>query len=344
MENNFDNLDNYESLDPGIDNNHLIEDNWNETSTIYDAEKHSGEENSFHNEGTDVDTHLYALDEFGIYHNTFHPSFGAKEDMLPYDEKVNFGIHDGIKDPFGIYAMRLNRTLDSPDDLIQKPHIPIDFTQKNLQQACDQMCDILNIRHLPVIVTKSVPNAAHTSLSGPFRFTLVDDYICFNPHYAEACIEQIGNTDIILSDLAHEIGHALASKYCGNLSVTAGEKVADFISGYLNYKMGVDIDAARQWFLWQYDPIGENDYPVSEERWDIEGGGYYFAHYIDSNGLKTALKDPDFLKLILSYRSEDVASLSLDQWSKMNQDSRRFSDQARNMFYNIKKYLLIKQF
>lgn len=341
MENSF---DNFESLDLSIDDSYPIGSQLDESSESDESENYTCEENSLHDEDTNVDTHLDALDECEASCHTFYPSFGAKEDMLPYDEKPNFEISDGIKDPFGIYAIRLNSTLDSPDDFIQKPCIPVDFTQEDLQRACDQMCDILNIRHLPVIVTESVPNAAHASLIGPFRFTLADDYICFNPHYADACIEHIGNTDIILSDLAHEIGHAIASKYCGNLSVTAGEKIADFISGYLNCKMGVDIDAARQWFLWQYDPIGEGNYPISEDRWDIEGGGFFFGKYVDSVGLETALKDPDFVKLIVDYRTEDLASLTVDQWSKMCQEGLGFSDDARNMFYNIKKYLLIKQF
>lgn len=274
----------------------------------------------------------------------YNPSFGAKEDMLPYDKKENFSIKDGVKDPFGIYAIRLNGELVSPEDFIEKPHIPIDFTQEDLQKACDQMCDVLKIKHIPVVITESVPNAAHATLPGLFRFTLADDYICFNPDYAKACIEHLGNTDIILSDLAHEIGHALASKYCGNLSVKAGEKIADLASGWLNCKMGVDIDVARQWFQWQYDPIGEGNYPVSEDRWDIEGAGYYFGKYVDAAGLETALKDPDFVKLIVDYKTENLASLTLDQWSKMCQEGLGFSDDARNMFYNIKKYLLIKQF
>lgn len=274
----------------------------------------------------------------------YHPSFGAKEDMLPFDKKENFTIENGVKDPFGIYAIRLNGELVSPEDFIEKPHIPIDFTQEDLQKACDQMCDLLKIKHIPVVITESVPNAAHATLPGPFRFTLADDYICFNPDYAKACIEHIGNTDIILSDLAHEIGHALASKYCGNLSVKASEKIADWASGWLNCKMGVDIEVARQWFMWQYDPIGEGNYPVSEDRWDIEGAGYYFGKYVNAEGLQTALKDPDFVKLIVDYKTENLASLTMDQWSKMCQEGLGFSDDARNMFYNIKKYLLIKQF
>lgn len=274
----------------------------------------------------------------------YNPSFGAKEDMLPYDEKENFNIEDGVKDPFGIYAIRKNGELVSPEDFVEKPHLPEDFTQEDLQQACNQMCDILNIRHIPVIVTDMVSNAALSGLKGHFRFTLIDDYICFNPDYATACIEQIGNTDIILSDLAHEIGHAFASKYCGKLSVTVGEKVADFISGYLNRKMGVEIEAARQWFLWQYDPVGEGNYPVSEDRWDIEGAGYYFGQYVDSAGLETALKDPDFIKLIAEYNTADLASLSLEQWSQMCQETLGLSNNVKNLIYNIKKYLLIKQF
>lgn len=270
----------------------------------------------------------------------YNPSFGAKEDMLPYNEKENFDTENGVKDPFGIYVIRLNGELVSPEDFVEKPHIPVEFTQENLQEACNKMCDILNIPHLHVCVTEVVSNAAF--VPGPFRYMLIDDYICFNPDYAKACIEHIGNTDIILSDLAHEIGHALASKYCGHLSVTVSEKVADFISGYLNCKMGVNIDVARQWFMWQYDPIGESNYPISEDRWDIEAAGYYFGKHIDATGLKTALIDPDFIKLIADYKTADLASLSLEQWSKMCNEALGFSDAARNLFYNIRKYLLIK--
>lgn len=339
MENDF---YNFESIDLSINDDYSIDDQQDETSAFDEAENYLHEDISLHDEYVTADANPVVVDEYGVSFGTYHPSFGAKEDMLPYDEKENFDIEDGVKDPFGIYAIRMNGELVSPEDFVEKPYIPEDFTKEDLQQACNQMCDILNIRHIPVIVTKGVSNAAF--VPGPLRFVLLDDYICFNPDYAEACIEQIGNTDIILSDLAHEIGHALASKYCGNLSVTVGEKVADFISGYLNRKMGVEIEAARQWFLWQYDPIGEGNYPVSEDRWDIEGAGYYFGQYVDSAGLETALKDPDFLKLISEYNTADLASLSVEQWSKMCNEALGFSDASRNLFYNIKKYLLIKQF
>lgn len=274
----------------------------------------------------------------------YSPSFQAKEDMLPYEDKLNFDTSDGLKDPFALYASRLSGELTPPDDFIDKPYLPNDFTEEQLQDACNQMCDVLGIRHLPVFVTESVPNAQFSTLTGPFRFTLVDDTISFNPEYAKACIEHLGGTDIVLSDAAHEIGHAMASIHCGKLSTYTNEKLADFISGFLNCKMGVDIDVARQWFQWQYDPLGESGYPISEERWDIESAGYFFGTLTDAEGLKTALKDPEFLKLIMDYKSESVIPLSVEQWTKMHQNGMGYADSAWKMFNSIQKYLLIQRF
>jgi hypothetical protein len=245
-------------------------------------------------------------DEHAIYSDfhhtsghTYAPTFTAREDMIPYEDKVNFDISNGLGDPFALYAARTNGGITLPNDFIEKPYLPKDFTEAQLQDACNQMCDVLGIRHLPISITDTVPNAQHSTLVGPFRFTLVDDALSFNPDYAKACIEHIGSSDIILSDVAHEIGHGMASIYCGKLSTYTNEKLADFISGFLNCKMGVDIDVARQWFQWEYDPMGQGGYPVSEERWDIESAGYFFGTLTDAEGLKKALQDPDFLRYAL---------------------------------------------
>ena len=274
----------------------------------------------------------------------YNPSFQAKEDMLPYEQKENLDLDHGAKDPFGFYAVRFNNGELSADGFIEKPYLPENFTDEQLQDACNQMCDVLGIRHLPVYVTDTVANAQHATLVGPFRFTLVDDYLCFSPDYTRECIEHLGTTDIVLSDAAHEIGHALASKYCGKLSTYTNEKVADFISGFLNCKMGVDVDVARQWFQWQYDPDGVGNYPVSEERWDIESAGYYFGKLASAEDLKSALQDPNFLKLIKDYKNENVVPLSFEQWGKMHLEGCGYTDTARNMFDKIQKYLLIKRF
>lgn len=282
----------------------------------------------------------------GISQRTFvyNPSFQAKEDMLPYEQKENFDMDNGTKDPFGFYAARFNGGELSTDDFIEKPFLPDNFTEEQLQDACNQMCDVLGIKHLPVFVTDTVPNAQHSTLVGPFRFTLVDDTLSFNPNYTQECVEYLGSTDIVLSDAAHEVGHALASKYCGKLSTYTNEKVADFISGFLNCKMGVDVDVARQWFQWQYDPDGINNYPVSEERWDIESAGYYFGKLASAEDLKSALQDPDFLKLIMEYKNENLVPLSFEQWGKMHLEGCGYTDTARNMFDKIQKYLLIKRY
>ena len=293
-------------------------------------------------------THTPCMDsaESNIYERTYvyNPPFKSKEDMLPYEQKPNFEDENGIKDPFGYYALRHNGGELSNEDFIEKPYLPENFSEEQLQNVCNQMCDVLDIRHLPVFVTDYVANAQSSTLAGPFRFTLIDDTLSFNPDYMQECVDHLGTTDIVLSDAAHEIGHAMASKYCGKLSTYTNEKVADFISGFLNCKMGVDIDVARQWFQWHYDPEGVNNYPVSEERWDIESAGYYFAKRAGTNDLKEALKDPEFLKLIMDYKNESLFSLSVDQWVKMHLEGCGYSDVARNLFSNIQKYLLLERY
>lgn len=282
----------------------------------------------------------------GSHQRTFvyNPSFQAREDMLPYEQKTNFDLENGITDPFGFYASRFNDGELSQEDFIEKPFLPENFTKEQLQNVCNQMCDVLDIKHLPVFVTDDVANAQYSTLTGPFRFTLIDDALSFNPDYMRECVEHLGSTDIILSDAAHEIGHAMASIYCGKLSTYTNEKVADFISGFLNCKMGVDIDVARQWFQWHYDPIGVNNYPISEKRWDIESAGYYFAKLASTDNLKVALNDPDFLKLIVDYKNDSLFTLSVDQWAKMHQEGCGYSDMARKLFSNVKKYLLFERF
>lgn len=271
-------------------------------------------------------------------------SFGSKEDMLPYDEMSNHDLGNPMSNPIGIYASRFPDGQINTDDSIPKPNLPVDFTEGQLQDACNKICDVLHIRHLPVFLTTSVPNAEHMTLTGPFRFTLVDDTLSLNPDFAKECIENVGTTDIVLSDMGHEIGHAMAAKYCGNLSTYMNEKVADFISGFVNAKIGVDIDAPRQWFMSEYDPDGRGGYPVSEERWDIEAAGYYFGQLASSEELKTALKDPNFLKIIKDYNSDTVDSLAQEEWARLHSDTNGLSDSMKSMFDSIEKYLTIQRF
>lgn len=269
-------------------------------------------------------------------------AFGRKEDMLPYDEKLNLDLERPMSNPFGIYANRFPDGQINTEDCIPKPAIPIDFTEVQLQDACNKICDVLHIRHMPVFVTTEVPNAEHTTMTGPFRFTLFDDKLSLNPDYAKKSIEIVGTTDIVLSDMGHEIGHAMASKYCGNLSTYMNEKIADFISGFVNSKIGVDIDAPRQWFMSEYDPIGRGGYPISEERWDIEAAGYYFGKLVGAEELKKALKDPEFLKIIRDYNSDTVDTLAQEELNKLHSDSNSTSDLLKSLLFSIEKYLSIK--
>ncbi len=271
-------------------------------------------------------------------------SFGRKEDMLPYDEMSNHDLGNPMSNPIGIYASRFLDGQINIDDCIPKPELPEDFTEGQLQDACNKICDVLHIRHLPVSLSTSVPNAEHMTLTGPFRFTLIDDTLRLNPIYAKECIENVGTTDIVLSDMGHEIGHAMASKYCGNLSTYMNEKLADFISGFVNAKIGVDIDAPRRWFISEYDPDGRGGYPISEERWDIEAAGYYFGQLASSEDLKMALKDPDFLKIIRDYNSDSVDSLAQEEWTRLHSDTNVLTDSMKSMLDNIMKFMSIQRF
>ena len=96
----------------------------------------------------------------------------------------------------------------------------------------------------------------------------------------------------------------MALSLCGNQGTYMNEKLADFISGFASGKLGIDIDVARKWFEWYYDPYGEAGYPSSDERWDAEAAGYYYSFIANSNDLKQSLKDPYFLRLIEAYKND----------------------------------------
>lgn len=254
------------------------------------------------------------------YHECGHIiAFTGKEDMIAYDENINDSLFHRVSDPFGAYTIK-HCDLASIDDCIEKPYLPTDFSVNQLQDVCNTICDVLNIRHIPVFVTDSVPNAAFSG--GLFNFTMIDDSLYLNPIYANECIERCGSTDIVISDMAHEIGHALATKYCGDKGTYLDEKMADFISGYVNCKLGVDIDSARQWFIDHYDPIGRGGYPVSKERWDIEAAGYYYAHFASPESLKEALSDKGFIHIIENYNKDTAESLAQEVWHSQSPTNR----------------------
>lgn len=270
--------------------------------------------------------------------NSFVPSFSRREDMFPYDESLNSNLLHRALDPFGIYTMRHSESGFSTEDHMEKPDLPVNFTNAQLQDACNTICDSLHLGHIPVFVTSEVPNAAHCD--GFFQFTTVDDSLYLNPDYAQTCINQTGSTDIVLSDMGHEIGHAIATKYCGHNGTYMDEKIADFISGFVNCKLGVDIDSARQWFQWHYDPDGNGGYPISEERWDIESAGYYYGHLANAEDLKNALGDPGFLNIIENYNSDTSLSLAQDAYNQDPYASQGTTDNVLgSMLTKIKSYL-----
>lgn len=225
-----------------------------------------------------------------------------------YDHSIDNNLIYQWENPLGRYMAETthdyNRPLLESENIVPQISLPENFTVTDVQNACNTICDTLNWRHLPIFVDSTVPNAEFHSWPFFFKRTSFDDSLYINPNYAHDCIEHIGSTDTVLSDIAHEVGHSVAFKQCGDINTFMNEKLADFVSGFVNGKLGLDIDTARQWFEWHYDNVGKDGYPVSEERWDAEAAGYYFSHIATSDELMSALKDGHFLDIIKNYHHD----------------------------------------
>ena len=237
-------------------------------------------------------------------------SFTGLEDMRPIEEIFrDDNLLSLYEDPFGIYAIKHSASHGLLiDDYIPKPEFGKEITEKELQNFCNQAFDAMGLKHIPVNITEMVDNAAYTP--GLIPRLSFDDGLFINPNYANRCIEGVGSTDIVLSDLAHEIGHYASHMAGGPNNTYESEKIADFVSGFLNAKFNVDIDVARKWFQMFYDPNGNGGYPVSEERWDIEAAGYYFGRHATCDDLNAALRDKHFLSIIKDYTSEASGHLA----------------------------------
>lgn len=275
-------------------------------------------DDDYSGDGTgDIDSTGYDSPEDTVLHKGWHDhrsfsdiTFGAKEDMLPVEEIFNeSNLLSLYHDPFGVYAIRHNATHGlCIDDFLDKPEFGASITEAELQDFCNQAFDALYLRHIPINISTAIPNAAY--YRGLIPRMSFDDAIFINPDYASYCIEELRSTDIVLSDLAHEIGHYASHMAGGPDNTFQSEKIADFISGFLNAKFGVDVDVARKWFQLFYDDEGHGGYPVSEERWDIEAAGYHFGKHATFEDLKGALKDKHFLTLIKEYNSESSERLA----------------------------------
>ena len=243
-------------------------------------------------------------------HHISDISFCAKEDMLPVEEIFNeSNLLSLYQDPFGVYAISHNATHGlCINDFLEKPVFGNIVSEVELQNFCNQAFDALHLKHIPVNISSGVANAAYSP--GLIPRMSFDDALYINPNYASYCIDEIGSTDIVLSDLAHEIGHYVSHMTGGPSNTYESEKIADFVSGFLNAKFGVDVDVARKWFQLFYDPDGRGGYPVSEERWDIEAAGYHFGQHATFDDLKSALKDKHFLNIIKEYNSTSSEQLA----------------------------------
>lgn len=266
---------------------------------------------------------------------TYNPSFGQgllvdlPDDvpdgtLAPYDESVSTNLIHRVEDPFGIYTIKNTYGFSNSPEIEEFGDVHIDpqFDEHDLQKVCNTICDALHWKKLPVFMTDNVANAAYGP--GLFTHSTFDDALYLNPSYADSCIQHIGGTDIVVSDMAHEIGHSVAFNICGDQGTFMNEKTADFISGFVNGKLGIDIDVARQWFEWYYDAKGEGGYPVSEERWDAEAAGYYFSHLANGDDLQTALKDPNFLDIIEAYKTDRLELVNQMAWEQIPHTNESF--------------------
>lgn len=240
----------------------------------------------------------------------------SDELLKPLDESQTTNLIHRVDDPLGIYTIKNTYGYIGLPEEVSYCHLtlPEDFTANDIQGICNSICDTLNWPHLPVNVTDSVPNAEYHP--GLFTHATFDDSLYLNPKYAHDCINHIGSTDIVISDMAHEIGHSMATNICGNMGTYMNEKMADFISGFVCGKCGIDIDAARKWFEWHDDPVGKGGYPVSEERWDAQAAGYYFSHLANADDLQRALKDPNFLDIVKAYQHDRLELVNEMAWQQ----------------------------
>ena len=259
--------------------------------------------------------------------------------LPPYDPSLNDNLLHQAIDPVGRYVIQNMGygPLGRPEpELIHNLVVPDNFSQTDIQGVCNAICDTLHWNHLPVTVTTAVPNAAFHP--GFFTHRTFDDHLYLNPEYAHECVDQLGSTEIIISDMAHEIGHSMATKLCGNMGTYMDEKMADFISGYANAKMGVDIDVARRWFEWHYDHEGLGGYPNSEDRWDAEAAGYYFAHLTNADDLQVALKDSNFLEIIKAYKHDRAELVNDMAYYKENASIETNSNYGSDLLDHIRRY------
>ena len=274
-------------------------------------------------------------------------AFKSRESMVPYEEYPYYK-HPELN-PFGIYAMfhPSEIHLESyekpylPDDFLDRPHKE---SQKLLQEACNAMCDAASIRHIKVILTSDpeIRNAAQNS--GFLPFTLIDDTLFLNRDYARASIAHFGNTDSLLVDMAHEIGHSLVMLHCGMLKQKTNETLADILSTLITSMMGIDVDVARQYFLWSYDGKGNWAYKSSEGRWDASCVGRFWYEISTLDSFLIAMQDRHFRDIAYDYDTESreaVNEMVVRELDYQMNEAGKFNDNLTKCLDNVLRYLPI---
>lgn len=286
--------------------------------------------------------------EYGRLSNEL--SFKSRESMLPYEElSTIYPLEHPEHNPFGVYIMYHSNGAH-PVETFQKPDLPNDFLDREpkegtklLQNACDAMCDAAGIRHIKVFLTDNTmitKNAAHHP--GGFLFTYIDDTLYLNRDYARDCIQYFGNTDSLLVDMAHEIGHAVNMVHCGRLDRKSDETLADMFSTILTSMMGIDIEVSREWNLKEYDGVGSDEYKPSEGRWDIEAAGKYWTELSTIKTYIDAIEDPHFRELVYNYKTDsiiDVYDMAQKELDYQINEAGGSKDMLRKGFDHVLKYL-----
>ena len=133
------------------------------------------------------------------------------------------------------------------------------------------ICDVLGIRHIPVYQS-SAGNACAFDLDGR-------SYISYNPRFMEYLANH--NEWAPIATMAHEVGHHYnqdASSLLRRMEHSwTRELQADFISGYVMYKLGASLSDSQSAFYVLFTWFGSESHPDSPRRINAITQGYRTA-------------------------------------------------------------------
>jgi len=102
--------------------------------------------------------------------------------------------------------------------------------------------------------------------------------ITYNPDFMEYLAQN--NAWAPISVVAHEVGHHISAdlSWYGQLQHPWSRELrADFISGYVMFKLGASLSDAQSAFRVMFDWLGSSSHPDTPKRIDALNAGYYRA-------------------------------------------------------------------